>query len=396
MLNEYIKNYIEDLKAKNLYRELKNSDSCMAAEDSEVIDDMSSFFRRQSYLNKTKGYLNFSGNDYLGLSDNKESLAAGCKAAEIYGSGSTGSRLLSGNAKIFEEFEKQIATDKNFESSLIVNSGFIANSGVISALCIPNTLFIFDKLNHASMYCGIDSGSAGLARYKHRDYDALENLLKKYKDRKNKIIASETVFGMDGDIADVEALSFLSQKYEVPLFLDEAHATGLYGKNGYGVSTDFELNTSLTIVMGTFSKALSSSGAYVACSELMKNYLINKCKGFVYSTALSPFCIGIAARNWSLLKTLEETRRRILKLSEIFRREAIAAGHRVPGAGTNIIPIVFNDIDEMSATDLKLKKHGITASPVRPPTSPTPRIRFAVNATHGEEDIYRTLEILKK
>ncbi|MDR0678297.1 MAG: pyridoxal phosphate-dependent aminotransferase family protein [Holosporaceae bacterium] len=397
MLNDYIENYINDLKSKNLYRDVKNHINKTAANENESIDDTSDLLRRCYYRNSdTNGNINFSSNDYLGLSTHKDSIMAGYKAAVFYGSGSTGSRLLSGNIEIFENFESQIALDKNFESSLIFNSGFIANSSVISSLCIPETVLIFDKLNHASMYHGIDLSKIKLFRYKHLNYNELEDILKKCNAYKNKIIASETVFGMDGDIADVDVLSQLSQKYGALLFLDEAHATGLYGKNGYGLSTNCELDQSQSIIMGTFSKALSSSGAYIACSELIKAYLINNSKGLIYSTALSSFCVGVAMYNWNLLPTLDETRRRIIELTDNFRRKIGELGYKVKGAGTNIVPIIFDSIALMLKTNIELLKNGITASAIRPPTSPTPRIRFAVNTTHSEEDLNRVIDALKQ
>ncbi|MDR1983177.1 MAG: 8-amino-7-oxononanoate synthase [Holosporaceae bacterium] len=385
MFRSYIENYVNDLKTKNLYRNVGNRIDGPIANESEAICS-----------GDANDHLNFSSNDYLGLSHNKDSIAAGYKAAVLYGSGSTGSRLLSGNAEIFEKFESQIARDKKFESSLIFNSGFIANSSVISSLCIPETIFIFDKLNHASMYERIDSAKTKLVRYKHLNYNELEDILKKCNSHKNKIIASETVFGMDGDIADVKVLAQLSQKYGALLFLDEAHATGLYGKNGYGISADFELDQSLTVVMGTFGKALSSSGAYVACSELMKKYLINRSKGFIYSTALSPFCMGVAMHNWNLLKTFKETRGRIIEFANNFRHNIGGLGYKAGGADTNIVPIIFDNINAMLDLNIKLLKNRILASAVRPPASPTSRIRFAVNATHSEENLNRVIEVLKK
>jgi 8-amino-7-oxononanoate synthase len=350
MIKSYIEKYIDDVKSKNLYRN----------------------------LDRRHASIDFSSNDYLGLSHNKASLESGYTAAKLYGSGSTGSRLLSGNKEIFEIFERQIAFDKNFESSLIFNSGFVANASVISALSIPESIMIFDKLNHASMYCGTDSLKTKLLRYKHLDYDELESILKKHNFCENKIIVSETVFGMDGDVANLSALSYLSQKYGALLFLDEAHATGLYGKNGCGVSVDFDLDPSSTIVMGTFSKALSSSGAYVAGSNFLKEYLVQKCKGFIYSTALSPFCIGVAQYNWNLMKTMDDTRRRIIKLADEFRKKIAEYGYETKGTKTNIVPIIFSNTSEMLDVSAELLKTDVVASSVRPPTSPRSRIRFAV------------------
>jgi 8-amino-7-oxononanoate synthase len=148
--------------------------------------------------------------------------------------------------------------------------------------------------------------------------------------------------------------------------------------------------------MGTFSKALSSSGAYVACNELMKEYLVNNSKGLIYSTALSSFCIGVAMHNWNLLKTLNEIRRRVIGLADHFRKKICELGYQVNGADTNILPIVFNGVDAMLETNVKLSRNGIITSAIRPPTSPTPRIRFAINAMHAEEDLNRVIEVLKQ
>jgi 8-amino-7-oxononanoate synthase len=179
-------------------------------------------------------------------------------------------------------------------------------------------------------------------------------------------------------------LIFLAQKYETLLFLDEAHATGLYGKNGYGMSTNFNLNYNSTVVMGTFSKALASAGAYVACSEKIKEYLLQKSKGFIYSTALPPFCIGVAQYNWNLLKTdeMKKTARRVVELADKLRCQIGGSGSK-----TNIIPIRFNSIEEMLRSNDIFLENKIIVSAVRPPTSPVARIRLAVSAFHTERDL---------
>ncbi|MDR0406466.1 MAG: aminotransferase class I/II-fold pyridoxal phosphate-dependent enzyme [Holosporales bacterium] len=367
-ISTYIKSFLEDQKERGLYRKFETYDtSC----------------------------LDFSSNDYLGLSHNKASLTAGFRAAKIYGSGSTGSRLLSGNKEIFAAYEHQIALDKGFEAALIFNSGFVANASVIAALSLPHTVLIFDKLNHASLYYGVDLSKVKLMRYKHLDYNELEDILKKCGSYKNKILISETIFGMDGDSADIQVLSSLSQKYGALLYLDEAHATGLYGQNGYGLTTDFVLDPSTTIVMGTFSKALASFGAYIACSQLIKEYLIQKSKGLIYSTALAPFCIGVSMHNWTYLKKLAKTRQHIMELSDTLRKKISQLRYPIIGGNTNIIPIAFEDIKDMTDVHNKLLKNGIKSSFIRRPTSPSPRIRFAINATHTAENVESVLDILQ-
>ena len=389
MINESeIVEYLEKLESQNLLRKLSRSEGT-----------------------------DFSSNDYLSLSRDPKSLEAGFRAGKKFGTGSTGSRLLSGNKEIFEDFEKRIARDKHSESALIFNSGYIANSSVMSAFSAMGYLLIFDKLNHASMYQR-DIGFAtfgknpffetqnqksenqktqnqNLKRFPHLDYEKLEEILEKYKDSPKKLIASETVFGMDGDKADIKILSELAEKYNAILYLDEAHATGLYGQKGYGLSTDFQLNPRSTIIMGTFSKALASNGAYVACSELFKDFLIQVSKGFIYSTALSPFCIGIAQHNWEMIQNLDSVRCDIFTKADYLRNGLEKLGFRCVGSGTNIVPIIFDSTEKMLATHKNLLNKKIITSAVRKPTSPTPRLRVAINAQHTCEDIDLLLENLK-
>ena len=333
----------------------------------------------------------FSSNDYLGLSKHREVIDAGIKASLKYGAGATGSRLLSGNSDLFENFERQIAIDKKTESALIFNSGFQANSGVLECLTDKNTLVIFDMLNHASMYHGIFASGAKLKRFQHLDYLHLEELLADaVKEYANILIVSETVFGMDGDIADIQALIDISRKYNAMLYLDEAHATGLYGDKSYGLSTNFHFDKDKTIIMGTFSKAIGSSGAYIACSSLVKDFLINKCKSFIYSTALSPFCIGSAQKSWSMLPFLEELRRGIMQKADRVRNALNGVGMR-----TNIVPILFKTTEKMIEKRRVLQENGVIVSGIRPPTSPTPRLRIAINATHSDSDIEKLIGVLK-
>jgi 8-amino-7-oxononanoate synthase len=265
--------------------------------------------------------IDFSSNNYLGLANSPLVLEAGYAAAKLYGSGSTGSRLLAGNSDLFENFEKQIARDQGTETALLFNSGFDANSGVLASIVNQDGLVIFDKLNHASMYQGVALSGAKLLRYNHLDYEMAERLLRAHAAKSRTIIiASETVFGMDGDRADIKILAELSAKYNTILYLDEAHAVGLYGKDGYGLSTDFTFDSPRTIVMGTLSKAMGSSGAYVACDEIIKEFIGNKCKYFLYSTALSPFCIGTTACSWKISKIITRERQALTEASNKLRK----------------------------------------------------------------------------
>jgi 8-amino-7-oxononanoate synthase len=344
---------------------------------------------------KKQSSLDFSSNDYLGLANSSSLLEAGYEAARLYGSGSTGSRLLSGNSNLFEEFEAQIAADLGTESALLFNSGFDANIGIFSSLFNKNDLIIFDKLNHASMYRGIELCGAKLLRYNHLDYTMLEDILKSNRNKyKTVIIASETLFGMDGDLASVKILADLSTNYNTTLYLDEAHAVGTQGQNGYGLATDFELDKSRIIYMGTFSKALGSTGAYVACNALVKNVLINRCPSFIYSTALAPFCVGASVCAWKIVKTKTKERSDLIETSNKLRNALNAFGYNTLGSNTHIIPLLFNSCDEMVRKKENLCKNGILVSGIRRPTVPSPRLRIALNTKHIESDITELLKVL--
>ena len=225
--------------------------------------------------------IDFSSNDYLGLSQKKALLDAAMQSGHQFGVGATGSRLLSGNNPLFETLESRIAHDKGTQSALVFNSGFQANSTVLSSLLDSRVLkakpiVFFDRLNHASLYQAMFLSDAELVRYKHLDCDHLSACLTRYQhDTRPKFIVTETLFGMDGDILPLSRILELARAHRAFLYLDEAHAVGMTGPQGYGLSTTIQHDVPC-IVMGTLSKALGCSGAYVACDALVKDYLINK------------------------------------------------------------------------------------------------------------------------
>lgn len=339
-----------------------------------------------------ESFINFSTNDYLGLSQSEVLFDAAKLSGVQFGVGSTGSRLLSGNKKIFEDLEKRIAQDKGTESALIFNSGFQANITVLASLLDQSVLgnkpiVFFDKLNHASLYQAVFSSDAELVRYQHNDMNHLSNLLIKFKnDLRSKFIVTETIFGMDGDIVSIEEIFALSKEYEAFLYLDEAHATGIIGRNGYGLSTYINLQKVPHLVLGTFSKALGCFGAYVACSNVIKNYLINKCPGFIYSTSLSPMIIGAAAKSWDLVKHFTNQRQTLSFKAVNLRNNLQNLGFNTGNSVTHIIPIVLGDEGTVMSAKEKLLKQGLVVSAIRPPTVPsgTSRLRIALNVNHTE------------
>ncbi|WP_143688782.1 aminotransferase class I/II-fold pyridoxal phosphate-dependent enzyme [Wolbachia endosymbiont of Laodelphax striatellus] len=359
---------------------------------------------RELPKNPSKSFIDFSINDYLGLSQSEVLFESAKSAGKEFGVGSTGSRLLSGNKKIFEDLEKRIAQDKGTESALIFNSGFQANITVLASLLDQSVLgdkpiVFFDKLNHASLYQAVFLSNAELVRYQHNDADHLSSLLTKFKnDLRPKFIVTETIFGMDGDIAPIEKIFALSKEHEAFLYLDEAHATGIVGHNGYGLSTSINLQEIPHLILGTFSKALGCFGAYVACSNIVKNYLINKCPGFIYSTSLSPMVIGAAAKAWDLVQHFADQRQALSFKAANLRSNLQNLGFNTGNSVTHIIPIILGDENTVMSAKEKLLKQGLIVSAIRPPTVPprTSRLRIALNVNHTESNLDYLVHVLQQ
>lgn len=347
--------------------------------------------------------IDFSTNDYLKFSQSKELLNAATKAGNTYGIGATGSRLLSGNQDLFKDLERKIAQDKNADKALIFNSGFQANVSVLDSLLDKKILgakplVFFDKLNHSSLYQGVFLSGATLIRYNHNNMQNLEELLLKYQNHPSKkFIVSETVFGMSGDIAPMQDLIDLSERFNAFLYLDEAHATGIFGKHGYGLSTDYDLTKIENIVMGTFSKAIGCAGAYVACSDIIYDYLINKSHGFIYSTAPSPMVIGAASAAWDKIKHLDKERSKLLEKAKFLREAIKNIGFNTWNSETHIIPIVLKDDGSVLEAKEKLRENNIELSAIRPPTVPIGKscLRVALTTSHTDAEIEKLINALE-
>ena len=345
--------------------------------------------------------LDFSTNDYLNLSTNKALLQA---AYACGSSGSTGSRLLSGNSPIFERFEERIAQDKKCEAALIFSSGFQANSSALATLCDKKVLkdqaiLFFDKYVHSSLYQAAFLAGAHLVRFKHNDMGDLGKLLAQYgRDPRKKYIVTETVFGMDGDISPLPELADLAKKYGALLYLDEAHATGVFGHQGYGLSTQIDLSLVPHVIMGTFSKALGAFGAYIATSSIIKDYLVNTCPGFIFSTALPPMVIAAALHAWEMLPRLDKERQMLLQHASLLRTQLQELGFNTGSSCTHIIPIILGNEKRTLSAKKSLAKKNIIVSAIRPPTvAPgTSRLRIALSTKHTQEDIETLIDAVKK
>lgn len=338
--------------------------------------------------------LDFSTNDYLSLSKDQSIIASAISAAHKYGVGSTGSRLLSGNHSIFKELEDLIAKDKKTESSLVFNTGFQANFSTLSCLLDKTALsmkpvVLFDRLNHSSLYQAVFASDAELIRYRHNDAAHLRSIFENLHSMQPKFLVAETVFGMDGDILNKEIIK-LAKHYSAFIYLDEAHATGVIGPDGYGLSEVFNLNNHPHVVMGTFSKALGGSGAYVACDNVVKQYLVNKASGFIYATANSPINIAAALAAWKMIPNLTKERKHLQDLGFYMRNRLQKEGVEIGSSQSHIIPIILEDEELTLIIKRQLfEKYGIIVSAILPPTVPpgTARLRITLVAKHSKEDV---------
>lgn len=343
----------------------------------------------------------FSSNDYLSLSRHPQVVDAAAQALSRYGVGATGSRLLSGNLDLYEAFEARIAADKHTESALVLSSGYQTNATVLAALINAKVLgaepLVFcDRLNHASLHHAFKVADVKQIRFRHGSLEHLSELLNKHADSEQpKFIVAESVFGMDGDCIDVPGLVELARQHDAFVYLDEAHATGVLGKHGYGLTAN--PGSHVDMAMGTFSKGLGGSGAYIACSRAVRDYLITACTGFIYSTALSPVVIAAMHKAWELLPTLDAERAYLTAMSNDLRQRLQAMGFDTGTSSTHIIPIILGDEQRTLAARDKLQAAGINVSAVRPPTVPpnTARLRMALCTHHTPAHIDALVAALK-
>ena len=343
-----------------------------------------------------RSYVNFSSNDYLGLRFNEALIGRAVAWAQAWGVGSGASRLVTGNLDLFQPIEAKLARLKAKPASLIMASGFQTNAAALHALLDRSVLgaepLVFaDRLNHASMHFGAQAAGARQIRYRHGDAAHLGELLARYRgDDRPKFILTESVFSMDGDVAPLSDIARLARAHEACLIVDDAHATGILGEGGSGLSGEAD------IVIGTFSKALGSFGGFVAASETVRDYLINRCAGTIYSTALPPPVLGAIDAALDLVPGMDAERTHVANLAERFRSGARLAGLDTGTSTTQIVPIILGTPEAALAMSARLRKAGLWASCIRPPTVPpgTARLRLAFTAAHREADIDRLLEVV--
>ena len=334
-----------------------------------------------------KEYLMMASNNYLGLTFDSRVIEGALKGARQYGTGSGGSRLVSGTFPLFTELENELAKFKNTEKALVFNTGYMANVGTISAIADKNTIIFSDSLNHASIIDGCRLSKATIKAYSHCDVEELKFLLKQADRNARKLIVTDGVFSMDGDIAPLDTLYELSREYNALLMVDDAHATGTIG-NGHGTAAYFNLEKEIDIQLGTLSKSLGSVGGYVAANSTIIDYLVNTSRSFIFSTALSPADIGAALAALHVLETDTSVLGRLQENVNYMSDQLISMGIDATNE-TPIFPILIGRNEDTLAVSDYLYEAGIIGTAIRPPTVPIgeSRIRLTVTAAHTKEQI---------
>ena len=343
--------------------------------------------------------LNLSSNDYLGLAcreDYREEFLSSINK-DTFQPTSSSSRLLTGNFSAYDKLEQQMAQLFEAESALIFNSGYHANVGILPAVCNAQTLILADKLVHASLIDGIRLSSAKCIRFRHNNYEQLERLLAEHCDSFEQIIiVTESIFSMDGDEADLKELVRLKNKYtNVLLYVDEAHAFGVRGNKGLGVAEEMDCIQDIDFLVGTFGKALASAGAYIVCKKIVREYLINKMRTLIFTTALPPITLSWTSFLLERLPHLKKERKHLYQISSLLKEALIAKGYNCP-TDSHIIPMIIGESKLAIITAELLQRKGFYALPVRPPTVPegTSRIRFSLTAALSQNDIEQLIEVI--
>lgn len=339
--------------------------------------------------------VNFSSNDYLGLASHPLVRARAIEFVEHYGAGATAARLVCGSQPGFAQVEQTLARLKQTERALVLNSGYQANVSLLPALVDRRTLILLDRLCHNSLVQGALLGRGRLRRYRHGDLDHLRALLaESAATYSRRVIVTESVFSIDGDVSDIDALVELAGAFDALLVIDEAHATGVLGERGMGLTCGKAVDLSV----GTFGKALGSFGAYVACGETLWEYLVNCCSGFIYTTALPPAVLGAVDAALELVPQMDAQRQTLLAHANYLRGALRVQGWDTGTATAQIVPLMVGAEGEALALNAYLEKNGVLAAAIRPPTVEPgrARLRLALSARHQQSDLDMLVELLQR
>jgi 8-amino-7-oxononanoate synthase len=335
--------------------------------------------------------LNLSSNDYLGLASHPAVVEAAARAARRGGGGATASRLVAGTDPDYRRLETRLADFQGAEAAIVFGSGYLANLGTIAALVGRGDAVFSDRLNHASIVDGCRLSRAAIHRYGHNDVDELEAMLQR-ADRagvRRKLIVTESVFSMDGDVAPLEEIVELKERYGAALLVDEAHGDGVFGPRGEGMAHALGVADRVDLHLGTFGKALGAYGAYVAGRELWIRYLVNAARSFVFTTALPPAVVAAVEAALELVQEADEPRRRLQSSASRFRDRLVALGLDTGASSTQIVPVVVGKSDAAVALARLVEDGGVLGVAIRPPTVPVgaSRLRFSLTALHTDDQL---------
>lgn len=379
---DFLQEQLEDLKQSGLYRSLKEVASPQGT--TAVIDG--------------RKVLQFSSNNYLGLAQHPRLKAAVREAVEQYGVGSGSSRLVCGNLDLNRQLEDRVAQLKKKDAALLYSTGYMANLGVITALTGEGDVILSDEFNHASIIDACRLSRAQTRVYPHTRMDALETVLADAKGYKRKLIVTDGIFSMDGDIAPLPDLVRLAEKHECLLMVDDAHATGVLGPNGGGTGDHFGLSEKIAISMGTFGKALGGFGAFVAGERKLRELQINCSRPFIFTTGLPASVIAGAIAALEVVDEEPELRARLRDNANFLRQGIEGLGFTVAGGETQIIPLLVGDALRTMEMSSLLLEEGVFIQGIRPPSVPegTSRLRITVTAAHSQGELAFALEALQK
>jgi len=374
---EWIEDELERIHRDNLFRVLTEVESGQSAE--VVIGG--------------ERHILLSSNSYLGLTTDPAVKSAAIAALEKYGTGSGGSRLVSGSSDLHRELEERIAGFKSAEAAILFSSGYLANVGTIAALVGPGDLVLSDELNHASIIDGCRMSRAEVRVYRHLDVEHLDSLLRYTGAFGKKLIVTDTVFSMDGDLAPLGEIADAADRWGAMLMIDEAHATGVLGERGSGATEHFGVEDRVPIVMGTLSKAVGSLGGYVAGSRNLIDYIRNRARTYIFDTSLPPACLAASLAAIEIIEREPERRRNLWRLIEKLKSGVEGCGLKTLPSHSAIVPVLIGEAEPALRFAKLLRSKGVFAPAVRPPSVPRGmcRIRATVMATHTDEQIARAL-----
>ena len=375
---EWIEDELRDIRGENLFRTLTEIASGQSPE----------------ILIGGKKHILLASNSYLGLSTDPRVMDAAARALSKYGTGSGGSRLVSGSSDLHAELERKIAEFKSTEAAILFSSGYLANVGTIAALVGEGDTVWSDELNHASIIDGCRLSRARVEVYPHLDTDSLDRMVSRGRGGGKKLIVTDTVFSMDGDLVDLGELCSVAERHGCMLMVDEAHAMGVLGEKGSGATEHFGVERRVPVVMGTLSKAVGSLGGYVAGSRSLVDFIRNRVRSYIFDTSLPAASLAASIEAIGIIENEPQRRKHLMRLVDMFKAGLSGMGFTVIPSQSAIVPVLTGEPRATLELASELRERGIYTPAVRPPSVPAGkcRIRASLMATHTKDHIARALE----